>query len=63
MLGSVLLSVVDQWDNYDELHFMQDGEDSTWRFLVGGLGVEDQKKVLRQVPILFNAIYLCETGR
>jgi hypothetical protein len=64
VLGSVLLSVVYQWDNYDELHFMQDGEHlHTWRFLVGGLGVEEQKTSLRQVLVLLNVIYLCEAGR
>jgi len=26
VLGSVLLSVVYQWDNYYDLQFMQDGE-------------------------------------
>jgi len=64
VLGSVLLLVVYQWDNYDELHFMQDGENHhTWYFLVGGLGVDDQQNVLRQVPVLLNVIYLCEAGR
>ena len=55
MFGSVLLPVVYQWDNYDELHFMQDGEHHhTWRYLVGVSGVEDQQNVLYQVPMLLN---------
>jgi hypothetical protein len=35
VLGSVLLPAVYQWDNYDELYFIQDGEQhKTWRFLL-----------------------------
>jgi hypothetical protein len=64
VLGSVLFPVVYLWDNYDEIHFVQDGEGHyTLRYLVGGLGVEDQQNVLRQVPIFLNVICLCKAGR
>jgi len=59
VLGSVPLPVVYQWDNYDELHFMQHGEHHhTWRYMVGGLSVDDQQNILHQVPILLNVMCL-----
>jgi hypothetical protein len=58
---------------YEELHFLQHGAAShfcvscscvveTNILLVGGLGVEDQRKGLREVPVLGRVISFCGGG-
>jgi hypothetical protein len=55
-----MLSTVPQHDNYDKLHFTQDGghrhilrflfvRGSTTTLIVGGLGVDDQQNCLRVI--------------